>query len=475
MADDLELVARAEAFRRGRAVPLATHRRVEVQPDALVGCPRVLAGDDLQLHALGLGALDGTLEVRSVADPRRWRDREPLFRWLHERLETYLIQCAACGSFPQLLVASDAAVSFLDLVSESIRTARDPWLVRLGRLLAYATERAPLAGQQALLAATAVLREHWATGQSPEEDHHLLVLLRWIEPLDGVSIDQAVEVAAQVPMGIKTDPGFDRRVLEPQLKRWKDARQVGDELRTARETHAVHGALSPLVTAVFEHACHAFGLVARLPPLPSLAGQLVEEARAFERWSIREATGLPMPVRDSAKAGAFKLVGREFALAQKEADHDDLVVRVRGLMRGELLSGRVDLLRRRKEGRATVITFTVVSAQTVLRMRARDTLCWLADPRLRVVVEGVHQSQGEVQVRVRVVAGMRCTVVPVEGQSILLGPERPDPAALGRHLMQMRDRLAGPAWTHRPGASPVVTTVEASESLDPLARVESLR
>jgi hypothetical protein len=167
MADDLELVARAEAFRRGRAVPMATHRRVAVQPDALVVCPLVLAGDDLQLHALGLGSIDGTLEVRSVADPRRWRDREPLFRWLHGRLEAYLMQCAARGSFPQLLVASDAAVSFLDLVSESIRTARDPWLVRLGRLLAYATERAPLAGQQALLAATAVLREHWATGQSP--------------------------------------------------------------------------------------------------------------------------------------------------------------------------------------------------------------------------------------------------------------------------------------------------------------------
>ena len=43
-----------------------------------------------------------------------------------------------------------------------------------------------------LLPVTAMLVEHWATGQSTLEDQNLVSLMAWIAPPDGLSVAQAM-------------------------------------------------------------------------------------------------------------------------------------------------------------------------------------------------------------------------------------------------------------------------------------------
>jgi|SRR6516165_6890928 hypothetical protein len=54
----------------------------------------------------------------------------------------------------------------------------------------------------------------WATGQQPAEEEHLGALLTWIDPPAGAPIQEAIAAAERLPMGVKTDPEFDRTVLD---------------------------------------------------------------------------------------------------------------------------------------------------------------------------------------------------------------------------------------------------------------------
>ena len=216
MADLLAIVARLRAFEAGRAVPTASHRQLVLQRHALVVCPVAMAGEDTTVHAIAVGRIAAPPQVRVVSDPRIRDEHYALFEWFGGIVEPYFAECRAAGDFPQIWVSSGAAAGHLDTLADRLRFTRDqPAVRRLGELLSYTTERYPVAGQQTLVPATHALRSHYATGQQEGEDEHLGTLLTWINPPMGRDVLAAATMAEREPMGVKTDPEFDRRELQP--------------------------------------------------------------------------------------------------------------------------------------------------------------------------------------------------------------------------------------------------------------------
>ena len=158
MADELDLVARLLALRAGRAQRIASHRQVALRPDALVLACLAMAGEDTTIHVAACGRVGAPPEVWGVPDPRFRDDQYRLFAALGARIERYYQGCRDAGAYPQLWVASGAGVGHLDVLADRLRFNRlDARVKRFGELLAYATERAPVEGQQALLTATGAL------------------------------------------------------------------------------------------------------------------------------------------------------------------------------------------------------------------------------------------------------------------------------------------------------------------------------
>src|SRR5947209_11344940 len=140
MANVIELLARLQAYEAGRAMPIASHRQVAVQPEALVLCTLAMAGEDATVHAVACGRLGEAGEFCSVPDPRDREEQYHLFAWLGERIERYFSACEAAGSYPQLWVSSGSGVQHLDILADRLRFNRqNPAVQRCGELLTYAT------------------------------------------------------------------------------------------------------------------------------------------------------------------------------------------------------------------------------------------------------------------------------------------------------------------------------------------------
>ncbi len=482
MLNTMDVLPRLLAFRDGRAVRIASNQRVAIHPDALVLCPIAMAGEDTSMHIVACGRIGQAAEFRCVPDPRYRDDQYGLFEWLGDRVEQYFLECVQAGSYPQIWVPSSGAVGLLDTLADRLRFNRENLKVkRFGELLSYATERFPIEGQQALMTATGVLRMHFATGQQEGEDEHLGALLVWMRPPAGRNVLAAVAVAEDVPMGVKTDPDFDRDDLEPLVSAYNEARKrkaTSKELET--RAGQIADLLRPVVSRIYEGTQEAISLLAAegLQPIPHLDGLEAREADEFRSFMSSRESGHPLPLRDSPKSAAFRLAAREDAAEGARAAilYGDRVHLERERLAGRILGGTVENpVRTRLAPRRFQSRFTVVTGQRVLHVRRGDELHLLADPRMKVVVTDVRRSGRTTRVSVVMLKGTRIPGLPIANQQVLLGDGPPDWDGIIRMRKQMRDRLATPPWTHQdqqlPGASPS----NAPRPDDLLAAIEGLR
>lgn len=482
MSHELDLVARMLAFDAGRAVPIASHLQVTIQPDALVICPIAMAGEDTTIHIVACGSIGQPPKVRCVPDPRVRDNQYALFDWLGSQIESYFLSCRARGTFPQIWVPSSAAADCLDTLADRIRYNKEnPTVKRFGELLSFATERRPIHGQQALMTATGALRLHFATGQQEGEDEHLGTLLTWIEPPRNKNVLAAVAVAELQPVGAKTDPDFDKVTLEPLVNAYNTARRAGGSGKSLeRRAQLIEDALKPVVLPIYEATQRAIAILRarRWPQLPALSDLARREVEEFESFMSSRDAGYNLSLRDKPKAAAFKLTAREDAQQNTEAAiiHCDKVARARGRLSGHILAGLVENPQRvRLAPWRFAYRFVIASQQRVLRVRARDGLCQLDDPRLQVVVEDVRRSGRVTRVSVRMTGGTRSVGLPSAGTSIELGPGAPDWDRLLRARVQLRDRLATPPWTHNGAPIPSASPTSLPRPADPLVAVEGLR
>jgi hypothetical protein len=481
MTDTMKLVGRLRAFEARRAVRAASHLQVSIQPHALIICPLAMAGEDTTIHAIAIGTIGQPPEIRVVPDPRVRDEHYALITWMGGVIERYFQERRTRNEFPQIWVSSGAAAGHLDILADRLRFTRNaPAVQRTGALLTYVTERMPVAGQQALMTTTGALASHYCTGQQEGEDEHLGVFLAWLDPPARLDIWRAIEIAERQVMGVKTDPEFDRSELQPLLIAYNKARKSGaSAAQLRRRAEAIEDRLGPIVGDIYAAVQRALGfLQGQFPRAAILSDLEVHEAQEFASFMQARDDGMPLPYRDTPKAGAFKISQRELAIQNTErgAIYGDHAAQARALMEGRIISGVCANVAVTRIGpRKFVHRFDIDTPQTNIHPRSGDELALLRDPRLRCVVEAVNRVGSTTRVSFLVTAGMQAVGVPVNGTVIDLGPTPPNWFWLGKMRGKMAARLATTPWTHAQGTQPAQVNPTTPRPVNLRAAVESLR
>jgi len=480
MAVELSLMARLLAYEQRCSQPISSHRLVAVRLDAQVLSVLAMAGEDTTIHMAACGELGAKPSLRSVPDPRVRDQQYQLFEWLGKRFDNYFRRCRAAGTYPQIWVSSSAAASHLDTLADRLRFNKNNDEVRrFGELLTYCTERFPIAGQQTLQTATSALNLHWITGQDQSEDEHLLTLLTWLDPPNDQNLLAAVANAERVPMGVKTDPDYDRDVLLPLVISYNESRRAGSsQALLDAKAQLIHNALEPVVIPIFKATQRAIAMLADIarPPLPGLRDLEHREAEEFAGFMEARDRGYHLPLRDSAKLAAFRLTAREDAIQNTEATIrlGDRMARAAGRLNGFVVRGEVlDRGRSRLAPRRFRYEFSMSTVQRVLRIRLRDELQWADDPRLRVIVTDINRSGRRTSIRCEILNGQRSIGLPEIGTVLEMIPSTPDWSRLIRERGNLKAKLGVTPWTHAQGEIPVLAARKAPD--DPLAAVEALR
>lgn len=450
MADLLHVAARLRALQNGQAVPIVSQRQVVIQPHARILTLMSMAGEDTSVHAAAFGGFGESAQVFVVADPRRRDDQNTLLRELLPLFEDYYAQCRATGTFPQIWVSSAGALGHLDTLADRLRFTDEPEIRRLGELWTYAGERSPIAGQQVLISASGALRLHYATGQQEAEDEHLLALLTWIDPPRGRDLFAAVASAEETPMGVKTDPLFDRSSLQPAID---DFHKAGSDAERAfhqtRIQHMLEGVIRPIYTAT-QRAMALLGQP-RWRDNPALEELAQQESDEFERFMQARDDGHFLPYHDSAKAGAMKIAARERAVTNVEAGmlRHDRAARERGVVKGSVLRGQlVDVREHHLGPRLFEYDLVLSSHQDSLHLRLGDEL-WLMDgAKLSMEVNEIERRGPFTRVTGRVSDGKRAAKKLSVGSTLDFGPGAPNWPGIGIELGQMKIRLTNEPWTH---------------------------
>jgi hypothetical protein len=465
----LDLVAKAISYQKKQAILVATRLKAALQPDALLLAPIVMAGEETALHAIALGTRGQNINILMAADPRDREESNLLLAQLGVVIESYFASCRARGTFPQLIVSSSSEARCLDALSERCRAPYQPEAIqRLGALLAYPCERYEIAGQQCLLSAASLLREHYVFGQSDSE--HLGALLHWMHPTQASTGSacfwEDLRSAEESPMGLRTSVIVDR-ALEPILKERKEAKQRNAPRRTLEALHQqAHQLLAPEVTRRYQAIESALSVLesnklSYLQPLQQLSQM---EAEEFAHFMESRDKGFFIAKQDSAKAATFKLSSREDSFENYSIAllYHDPIEQARARMSGVIVDATVEAIELDTNSKRHRVTLR--SQQSALHLRKHDELCLLSDPRLQVVVLDIQKTSPTasrsplskdwrgfgVQITVEITKGMRAVGLPTVGQSLSFGPS---PANWGRIFdlrKQLKKRLENTPQTHQP-------------------------
>jgi hypothetical protein len=369
----LTALARVAAATAGRAQPTKTARHVHLSGRPLVLVAAQLAGEACAPLAVLAGDDREKPHLLAVYEPRdrtqRFEFAAALAAIVLPYIDGYAGDADSAGDgatgqgeradpypdAPQLLVPNLPTVAFLRLLGRSTRFRRTegeyavPATVPLlGRWLTHFTERAEVTPSAQLLSMTAVLADHWASGQSAAEDANLAALLGWIDPRDGMTGYAAARAAEDPvrcpPSGPVTDPAFDNEVLAPILQEVHEAALTGDGARLGRARAAMDHALRAQLEPTWALLWRAVDLLGALP-----AAAHAEQRWLSDRWSftsqvawIREG-GAPQARRDGAVAAARRLarLEREQQRLAVERAYDDPLVMAEYRMTGEAFAGAV--------------------------------------------------------------------------------------------------------------------------------------
>ena len=393
-------LARLQAVRSGRAEPLATVRHRHLTDRPMVVVPLAAAGETGAPLAVMLGTDRAAPRLHVVLQPL---DRDQRFAFLAalaadllphlesrgddielveatekdpETGEKTAVLRELCADAPQLIVPNPAGVHYLGLIGRSTRfrrTADDadagPYPVPtrvplLGRWLTHLRERSEVPGSSLLLAMTALLTRHWATGQSALEDQHLGAQLGWIAPPAGLSGAEAAlraETARDTrgrllcpPAGPATDPDFDKKWLGPAITR-HDAARAAAHARAEQDVDAeryvrlaaqdLRDLLASVLRPTWDQVWQGIDLLRALPPAAHLAERWESDRWSYTGHRDRLAAGEPpQPKHDDAVTAARKLAQREREQAKVELQEalDDPLAMAEHRLTGEAFAGTVE-------------------------------------------------------------------------------------------------------------------------------------
>lgn len=345
----LTSLARLRAIQAGLAQPIATVRHCHLSARPMVFIPLKLSGEAAAPLAVMLGTAREEPHLLIVAQPRnrdlRFAFAAELAGRLLPYLEGFMSQAESVErknadpyeralDAPQVFVPNRAGVAFTQLLGRSTRFRRpdgpypvDPAVPVLGRWLTYLAEKAAYPGSSLMLAATAELGAHWASGQSSLEDANLAALVGWIT--EGPT-PEAEDPQVWPPAGPVTDPGFDADVLAPAIERG-DPSRIAAVLRTQ---------LEPTWRLMWQ----AIDLLAALPEGASVAQRWEHDRGSYSAMAAQVAEGGPPQARrDGAVSAAARLTRMERAQAAYDVQraYDDPLVMAEYRLGGEAFAGEV--------------------------------------------------------------------------------------------------------------------------------------
>jgi hypothetical protein len=229
----IDPVARFVAYAEGRAFTTKSTALLAADPPAPFGVAfiKMVAEEVVQAVAFGDLTADPQLLPRWNPLSRESGDLGPFAAALH----AHLVNAIAAGQCPRVWLPHESALTVADLLGWRYRgnPAASAELQRMGVELRALSEEYAITGQQAVVVATALLREHVVTGQAPVKDGHLGALLAWLDPPEGATGEQVAALAdrrALIPAsGVLEDRDDDR--AEDLRRRAKAAGDVGPERR----------------------------------------------------------------------------------------------------------------------------------------------------------------------------------------------------------------------------------------------------
>lgn len=446
----LTALARAHAVMAGRAEPIATVAHIPVVARPVVCVPLALAGEANAPLAVIMGTSRTRPDTVIVAQPRNRDERFEFADTFGRMLLRYLASFPAVTSppeqgrwpasagiadAPQVWVPNRATIAFLRLLGRStrFRSPQGPYPVPptvplLGRWLTFLTERAETPGSAMLVAATQVLEQHWASGQSSLEDQQLASLMAWIAPPPGQTGAQAARQAEDPllhpPAGPATDPSFDREVLQPGMRAYDTAADPAARQRARDNLHAaLHGQLEPTWQLMWD----AIDLLRRLPVGAHVPFRWQRDVHACAEHHRRvQQNEPPQPKRDSAVRAAIRLSALEQAAARYEAQRalDDPLVMAEHRLAGEAFEGEVVAVDRdRRIGRSLTPHIVVATADPVRLSVGEGPLYSQTRPTQQAYVVSVADADAGCHVTLQLSRGMGGGRTPKEGSVPMLGEQ----------------------------------------------------
>ncbi|MRH93530.1 hypothetical protein GFY24_40095 [Nocardia sp. SYP-A9097] len=485
----LTALARAAALDRGRAQPIATVRHSHIAEQPMVCIPLTMAGEANAPLAFMAGTERESPRLWVVPQPRardlRLEFAGSLALTLHRYIGTYIgaspaVTGSHLGSAPQLWVPNHRGIDFLRLLGRStrFRSTTGPHAVgvavpRLGMWLTYFAEQAERAGSSLLLAATDVIGQHWASGQSAVEDENLAALMAWIDPAPGSTAArgalEAEDPLLWPPAGPTTDPGFDREVLAPCIAEYDRAGTVRARRRAlSRIESALRGQLDPTWQMMWQ----AIDQLRELRPGAHVAQRWARDVDAFGRFNTYMAEGgVPQPKRDSPVAAAVRLNELERCRAEYDAQRafDDPLVMAEFRLIGEAFAGTVTSIatdRRIGAGRHAVLRplATVVTSDPVRFAPGDGPLTDPARPQQKATVISVEDLPDGVQITLELASGMGRADIAPEGSV----PTSGQPVCYGTLNATYQPRGSFPSrqdtpWTHGGSTEPPTWSVNDAD------------
>jgi hypothetical protein len=462
----LSALAHVQAMESMQAVPLTEFRHQRLSGRPLVIIPLAMAGEAGAPMAAMVGSAkrSGTLLV--VGQPRNREQRFAFAADLGRIVMDYINsfrqdrrgegERSRYSEAPQILVPNPGGVKALADLGRMcrFRTTTGPYAVpdvvpEFGMWLTFLVDRAEQAGTSVLLPVTAMLAEHWATGQSTLENQNLASLMAWIAPPPGLSVEQAMADAENLyvcpPAGPSTSPEFDNRDLAPAIRKFDKARALGDPHALATAEFDLRELIAGQIHPTWRMVWQAISLLRSVPEAPRTAKRFEGDCKAFTDYSdYRDAGGLPQRKRDTAIGAARRLGWLERALAEFESDmaFDDRFVLADRRSAGEAFAGTVV---EAEPGRMVTTDKNRRVPRPLVTVRTEDPVRLAADTKLispslpaghKAMIVSVLPDGDTTRVTVEITGGMGRGRVPKQGTV-------PEP---GQHVAYLPD----PGWRPTP-------------------------
>jgi hypothetical protein len=430
----LTSLGRALAVDRGQAQPITTVRHLHVSQRPLVLIPLKMAGESNAPMAAMVGADRENPQMLVVTQPR---NRDQRFEFAHNLARIILAEImpmaerripppgepagsiVRCADAPQIWVPNRAGVEFVRMLGRStrLRKTTGPWRVplnvpRMGKWLTFYADRAEYPGSSLLVAATAALSQHWATGQSAAEDEHLGTVLAWIQPPDGLTGTEAAQViedpVAHPPAGPATDPTFDNTVLAPLIRRYQE--HAHDGVERARIEARIEAALRGQLLETWQRMWQAIRILDEATPGAHVDDRWQRDLESFTRtadWIANSPT--TQPKRDAAVSAARRLHHLERHQASYDAQRafDDPLVMAEARIIGEAFAGTVVAAEpHRRVGRRKTPRILVETSDPVKLSEGEDGLRSAARPRQKTELLTITPADDRLLIELELSEGM---------------------------------------------------------------------